>query len=75
MRIFKVIKEYNRFYLCENIDNNLRECFLKKEYTPKSNMIFVPDEYEANRRAMLEWWENKREADKNDELSRVEKEI
>lgn len=36
-RYFKVIKEYKRFYLCNNGYYN--ECFFKDEYKPYKNTI------------------------------------
>ena len=75
MRIFKVIKEYDRFYLCKSVKSGVRECFFKDEYSPNEGIISVPDEFEANRQWMLDYWEHRREVEKNDELSCIEKEI
>ena len=37
--VFKVIKEYKRFYLCTN--GLYRECFYKDEYTPSPKGIII----------------------------------
>lgn len=42
-RIFKVLEEYDRFYLCTN--GIYRECFYKDEYKPIHNIIYKKDYY------------------------------
>jgi hypothetical protein len=41
---FKVIEEYEKFYLAIN-EKGFRECFLKKEYTPENGVITKRREY------------------------------
>ena len=42
-KIFKVLQEYDRFYLCTN--GIYRECFYKDEYKPIHNIIYKKDYY------------------------------
>lgn len=36
---FKIIKEYDNFYLCENEKFGYKECFNKAEYKPENGYI------------------------------------
>lgn len=50
---YKVLKEYDRYYLCEH-PKGYKTCFRKNEYSPtKDGSIFVKDDSESAERQGL----------------------